>query len=341
MTGSDRRELDIRLLRILQLLLTERSVSRVAERLGQTQPAVSATLRQLREIFGDPLLVRSGNSLVPTVRAIEMAAAVDATLASFDQVAHWRDEIRPEIAHRRVNIVVSNGLTMFFIPRLVELLRKQAPGIELEISAVPSDGSLPRRLENGEVDLVVGNWPEPEENLRVAPLFEADIVCMVRPSHPLAQQSRIDLETYLAQSHISPTSPSISQWSPISGRLAQLNLRRRIAVTVPEYFMIPYILARDDLVLTTARPFAEHVGSFMPLAILEAPPELGSMKFSMLWHERTHTSTFEQWLRDIIRRTAKADWTADGPYTLHKSPAISPISGQQMAVPHRAAFTDE
>jgi len=278
---------------------------------------------------------------VPTVRAIEMAAAVDATLASFDQVAHWRDEIRPEIAHRRVNIVVSNGLTMFFIPRLVELLRKQAPGIELEISAVPSDGSLPRRLENGEVDLVVGNWPEPEENLRVAPLFEADIVCMVRPSHPLAQQSRIDLETYLAQSHISPTSPSISQWSPISGRLAQLNLRRRIAVTVPEYFMIPYILARDDLVLTTARPFAEHVASFMPLAILEAPPELGSMKFSMLWHERTHTSTFEQWLRDIIRRTAKADWTADGPYTLHKSPAISPISGQQMAVPHRAAFTDE
>src|SRR5687768_13647845 len=85
MNGSDRRELDIRLLRILQLLLTERSVSRVAERLGQTQPAVSATLRQLREIFGDPLLVRSGNSLVPTVRAIEMAAAVEATLASFDQ----------------------------------------------------------------------------------------------------------------------------------------------------------------------------------------------------------------------------------------------------------------
>ena len=341
MSGLDRRELDIRLLRILQLLLTERSVSRVAERLGQTQPAVSATLRQLREIFGDPLLVRSGNSLVPTVRAIEMAAAVDATLASFDQVANWRDEVHPEIARRRVNIVASNGLTMFFIPRLVEVLRKQAPGIELEISAVPSDGSLARRLESGEVDLVIGNWPEPAENLRTAPLFEADIVCMVRPSHPLAKHPRIDLQTYLAQSHISPTPPSISQWSPISGRLAQLNLRRRIAVTVPEYFMIPYILALDDLVLTTARPFADHFASFMPFAILEAPQELGSMKFSMLWHERTHTSTFEHWLRDIVRKVAKEIWIADGPHTLHKPPSISPISGQQMAAAHSAAFTDD
>jgi DNA-binding transcriptional LysR family regulator len=341
MSGLDRRELDIRLLRILQLLLMERSVSRVAERLGQTQPAVSATLRQLREIFGDPLLVRSGNSLVPTVRAIEMAAAVDATLASFDQVATWRDEIRPEIARRRVNIVASNGLTMFFVPRLVEVLHKQAPGIELEISAVPSDGSLARRLESGEADLVVCNWPAPAEDLRTAPLFETDIVCMTRLSHPLAKQTRIDLPAYLAQSHISPTPPSIPQWSPIDGRLAQLNLRRRIAVTVPEYFMIPYILALDDLVLTTARPFADHFASFMPFAILEAPRELGSMKFSMLWHERTHTSTFEHWLRDIVRKVAKEIWTADGPHTLHKPPPISPISGQQMAAPHSAAFTDD
>jgi DNA-binding transcriptional LysR family regulator len=105
MSGTDRRELDIRLLRILQLLLKERSVSRVAERLGQTQPAVSATLRHLREIFGDPLLVRSGNSLVPTVRAIEMAATIDTTLASFELIATSRDEFKPEIARRRVSMV--------------------------------------------------------------------------------------------------------------------------------------------------------------------------------------------------------------------------------------------
>jgi DNA-binding transcriptional LysR family regulator len=292
-------------LRILQLLLKEQSVSRVAERLGQTQPAVSGSLRQLRAIFGDPLLVRSGNRLVPTVRALELAPVIAATLASFDLIANSRDEFRPEIARRRVNLVASNGLSMLLVPRLVELLRDQAPRVELEISAVPRDGSLERQLEAGEIDLVIGNWPAPARTLRTMPLFESDIVCMTRPAHPLARQTRIDMQTYLEQAHVSPTPASIPQWSPIDGHLARLNLRRRIVVSVPEYFLIPYILARDDLVLTTARPFAEHMAAFMPFAILKAPPELGSMKFYMLWHERTHTSAFERWLRDLVRRVAK------------------------------------
>jgi DNA-binding transcriptional LysR family regulator len=335
MSSSEPRGLDIRLLRILQLLLKERSVSRVAERLGQTQPAVSATLRQLREIFGDPILVRSGNSLTPTARAIEMAATVDTALANFDKLVTSRDEIQPEIACRLVRIVTSNGLAMLLVPRLVELLRKKAPGLDLEISTLPADGSLERGLESGEINLVIGIWPAPANDLRLAPLFEADIVCMVRPSHPLATQARIDLRTYLAQSHISPTSPSISQLSPIDGRLAQLKLNRRISVTVPEYFMIPYVLASDDLVLTTARPFAEHVTSFMPFATIEAPPELGSMKFSMLWHERAHASAFERWLRDMVRRVAKEIRTVDAPKPFHKPSAIPPISTEQMAAPSR------
>ncbi len=341
MSGLEPRGLDIRLLRILQLLLKDRSVSRVAERLGQTQPAVSATLRQLREIFGDPILVRSGNSLIPTARAIEMGPIIDSTLDSFDQIATSRNEIRPEDAVRLVNIVASNGLAMLFVPRLVELLRREAPRLEIEISGVPSDGSLERRMESGEINLVIGNWPAPAKDLRLAPLFEADIVCMTRASHPLATQKRIDLTTYLAQSHISPTPPSIPQLSPIDGRLAQLNLHRRVAVSVPEYFMIPYVLARDDLVLTTARPFAEHVASFMPFAILEAPPELGSMKFSMLWHERAHTSAFERWLRDMVRKVAKEIRAIEPPGRLHKPPAIPPISRKRMAARQGAAFTDD
>lgn len=342
MSGSDRRELDIRLLRILQLLLKERSVSRVAEKLGQTQPAVSATLRQLREIFGDPLLVRSGNSLVPTVRAIEMIATIDTTLASFDQIATSRDEFRPEIARRRVNMMASKGLAMLCIPRLVELLDQEAPGVELEISTIPRDGSLERQLERGELDLVIGNWPAPAPDLRMAPLFEADIICMMRPSHPLANRPGVDLTTYLDQSHISPTPASIEQWSPIDGRLAQLNLHRRIVVSVPEYFMIPYVLTKADLILTTARPFAEHVAAFMPpFSIIGAPPELGTMKFCMLWHERAHNSAFERWFRNLVRTVAREVEVLHGAKSLHKQPSITPISVRRMASSRPAVFTGE
>jgi len=304
MAGLGRRELDIRLLRVLQLLLQERSVSRVAERLGQSQPAVSATLRQLREIIGDPLLVRSGNGLVPTARAIEISGVVDSTLAGFDQIATWRDEIEPQIARRRVRIVASNGLAVLFVPRLVEVLRVEAPGVELEICSLPSDGSLARHLEAGEIDLVIGNWPAPSEDLRIAPLFDTDIVCMTRPSHPLAKLSSISLDDYMTQSHVSPSPAHFVLWSPIDGRLAQLHRQRRVSVAVPEYSLIPYVLARSDLMFTTARPFAEHLASFMPFSIFGAPPELGRMKFYMLWHERAHHSGFERWLRDIIRKVA-------------------------------------
>ncbi|MBN9084083.1 MAG: LysR family transcriptional regulator [Rhizobiales bacterium] len=339
MSVLGRRELDIRLLRVLQLLLQERSVSRVAERLGQSQPAVSATLRQLREIIGDQLLVRSGNSLVPTARAVEISETVDATLAGFDQIATWRDEIQPEIARRHVRIVASNGLAVLFVPRLVELLRKEAPGVELEFCGVPIDGSLPKRLESGEVDLIIGNWPSPAEDLRIAPLMETDIVCMARPSHPLAKHTALDLECYMEQAHVSPTPTAVMHWSPIDGRLAQMHRQRNVAISVPEYSMIPYVLSRADLLFTTARPFAEHLASFMPFSILGAPPELGRMKFYMLWHERAHNSAFERWLRDIVRKVAAEIRSIDTPPALHKSPVMAPIMAQQMAAQRSKAFT--
>jgi DNA-binding transcriptional LysR family regulator len=297
-------ELDVRLLRVLQLLLQERSVSRVADQLGQSQPAVSATLRQLRNIIGDELLVRSGKGLVLTSLAADLLGTVNATVSGFDEIAHWRDETRPENARRRVRLVAPAGLALAFVPRLTEILKSSAPGIELDIYSVPDDGSLLHRMESGEIDLVIGNWPSPPDNLRISPLFETDIICVVRPSHPLAKARSIDLATYMTQSHISPTPSSVMQWSPIDGRLSQLNLQRSVTVSVPEYSMIPYVLSRVDLVFTTARPFAEYLASFFPLSIVDAPAEFGKMKFYMLWHERAHNSGFERWLREIVRGVA-------------------------------------
>ncbi len=336
-----RRDLDLRLLRTLHLLLAEQSVSRVATLLGQTQPAVSATLKRLRELFSDPLLVRgAGGRLAPTDRALELRESVARILTDVDALLEASAGFDPRISRRHARVVASTCLGVLMLPRVVEMVRQQAPGIDLDLCARPSDDEalLRRRLEQGEIDVVIGNWPSPAETLRHAPLFETDIVCMMRPGHPMARAKAISLDEYLALDHLSPTPHSGALFSPIDGRLAQLGVSRRIAVSVPEYALAPYVLSRDDLVFTTGRPFAEHLASMTPLSVIPAPPEFGPMSFYMLWHERAHHSPFERWLRGVIRAAAAevALLAAGGD---HKPGLIGGISARRIPKPARRAST--
>lgn len=309
-----RSDLDIRLLRTLHLLLSESSVSRVAGLLGQSQPAVSAALKRLRITLGDPLLVRgAGGRLVPSERGVQLIDVVGRILADFDRLFDGQGDFDPRTVRRHAHIVASNCLGALLLPRIVELVRAQAPLVDLDLCPRPGDdeATLRRRLETGEIDVVIGNWPSPSDVLRLAPLLDTEIVCMIRPSHRLARARGLPLDHYLTLDHISPTAPSSRLFSPIDGRLAELGLSRRIAVAVPEYALVPAVLARDDLVFTTGRPFADHLASMAPFAVIPAPVELGRMPFYMLWHDRAHHSPFERWLRGIIR-TAASELAAIG-----------------------------
>jgi DNA-binding transcriptional LysR family regulator len=297
--------LDLRLLRVLHMLLTSCSVSRTAELLALSQPAVSASLKRLRDIFSDPLLVRSGAHMVMTERGAALLPGITRILDEISLVVEPGEVFDPATSRRRLRIVAANCFAPFFLPRLSELIRKAAPGIVIDYCSMQPESELMHGLEGGEIDLVIGNWPALPERLRFAPLLTAEIVCMVRIGHPLAQARALDLKTYLTLDHISPTPWSVAAWSPIDGRLRELHLQRRIAVSVPEYTIAPSMLARTDLVFTTGRPFAEHLASSMPLILLAAPPELGRMRFHMLWHERSHNSRQGEWLRDIARSVAR------------------------------------
>lgn len=297
--------LDLKLLKVLHLLLTLKSVSRTADVLGQSQPAVSASLRRLRGIVGDPLLVRSGPHMVATERGIELVPVVRKIIEAIDSIAEPAERFDSRTSRRHLKVVAANCFSPFFLPLLSQMIHHQAPGTTLEYCAMRSDAELMEGLESGEIDVVIGNWPMPPENLRTAPLLTADIVCMVRPSHPLAGRAALDMETYLSLDHLSPSPLSHASFSPIDGRLRALHLKRRIAVSVPEYTVAPSILSRTDLVFTTGRPFAEHLASSMDFRLIKAPPELGRMTFYMLWHERCHASPCGLWLRQLVREVAR------------------------------------
>lgn len=304
MEDQFRSQLDMKLLKILHMLLTSKSVSRTAEALGQSQPAVSASLRRLRDIFGDPLLVRSGPHMVATERSAELLPVVQGILDAIGSLTDIPEYFDPETSRRHLRIVAASCFNLFFLPLLSQLIFERAPCTTIEYCAMQSSAELMQRLADGEIDVVFGNWPTPPETLRYAPLMTTDIVCMVRPSHPVANRTDLDIDTYLTLSHLSPTPVSDAAYSPIDGRLRELHLKRLIKATVPEYAIAPSILSRTDLVFTTGRPFAEHLASSMNLKLIKAPPELGRMSFYLLWHERSQNAACSRWLRQLIREVA-------------------------------------
>ena len=291
-------------MRTLQILLDECSVSRTAVILGQSQPAVSLALKRLREIIGDPLLVRSGSRLVPTERGIELGARIERVLAEIDGMVTGAEQFDPALDTRSIRIHGVNCLGMFFLPRIVELLRREAPRMQVDFCGTPDEREIFNDMEAGAIDLVIGNWLMPRDNLRVAPLLDTDMVLVMRRDHPMAERTMLSLEEYLALDHLSPTPYISAAISPVDGRLAQLDKKRRIALTVPEFTLVPPVLARTDLVFTSSRPFAEQMAASMPFALVEAPAEFETMKFFMLWHERVHQSPCNRWLRGLVRRVA-------------------------------------
>ncbi len=301
--------IDVRLLRTTLLILRERSVSRVALHLGHSQPAVSASLKRARVAFGDPLLVRSGQSMVLTDRGREVEQAIDAVLHQLQGMITAHEAFDPQTSQRHIRIGAVNCFGTFLIPAIGSLLRREAPGATLEFLAPRDFGELASDMAGGAVDLVIGNWPSPQESLRSSTLLTGAIACLLHRDHPLAQQAGVDLETYLAHDHLSPSPHADALYSPIDGRLAQLGLSRRIAMSVTEYGLVPPLLRDTGLVFTSAQAYVRHLAAApdnADLRAIAAPPEFGVMSLYLLWHEQAHTSPFNQWLRRKVREVARS-----------------------------------
>lgn len=296
--------IDLRHLRVLRALLAENSVSRAAKALGQSQPAVSVALRQLRDAFGDPLLVRSGAGMVRTERAETIAEAVGRVLDEIDELVAPPGAFDPATSDRHIRIVAYLGLGSLLIPAVVKAIRTEAPHVRLEIVQPGAPETTKLQLQDGEVDLVIASRQGPFQNLRFAPLLECDFACILSSTHPLAGQKRLTIEEYLSLDHLSPSPSAVILGAPIDGRLLDLGHKRNVAITVPEFALARYIVPGSTLIFTTARPYAEELASNLPVKVLDAPPELGRMSAFLFWHEKSHHSAFGKWLRGTVRSVA-------------------------------------
>jgi len=290
---------DTYLLRVLCSLVNDRSVSRTAIKLNQSQPAVSAALKRLRDIVRDPLLVRDKGTMVPTSRALELAKSARVALQEIDRLAAGPDRFDAATSEQAFQIGSPDFLSIFFLSRVVENLRRQAPRSRLMVHPLGLAFDYEKALAQGDLDVVIGNWPQPPEHLHLSVILEDDIVCLLARDHPYARKG-MTAEQYLNAAHLVPVPYSVAHRGVVETHLASMRVKRNATVMLPFFNMGPYLLPRTDLIFTTSRHFAQYYANFLPLAIVPSPIDFPRMRFYQLWHERTHQSEAHKWLRSLL-----------------------------------------
>jgi DNA-binding transcriptional LysR family regulator len=308
---ADFDKIELYLIRVLHTLITERSVSRAALRLQSSQPAVSAQLKRLRELTGDPLLVRAGNGMTPTATALQLAGPATQLLQEAERLFGTRSRQRgfdPLTSSATFRIAASDYLDPLFLPELVGQLKKVAPQVRLELLPLSNEFDYRRSLAAGEVDLVVGNWLEPPGELHLGRLMSDEIVCLVAEDHPavrLATGRGWTVEKYLACEHVAPTPTFRGARGVIDEHLAGLALSRDIAVRSAHFSLIPLMVAQSLLVLTTGRLFCSRYVDSLPVRIVRCPVAFPALTYYQLWHDLTHASPAMRWLREQVRDVAR------------------------------------
>jgi DNA-binding transcriptional LysR family regulator len=308
-------KIELHLIRVLHTLISERSVSRAAMRLHSTQPAVSAQLKRLRALTGDPLLVRAGGDMLPTAAALELLEPASRILKDADRLfsQHSRqrgfDALSSSTTFR---VAASDYLDPLFLPELVAHIKKAAPLVRLELLPLSGEFDYRRSLAAGQVDLVIGNWLKPPDELHLGPLMSDEIVCLVAEDNPVVRTASTrawTAERYLACEHVAPMPLHAGAQGAAPGvideHLVSLGLARNITVRSAHFSLIPLMVAQSLLVLTTGRLFCSRYVDTLPVRIVRCPAPFPTLQYYQLWHDLTHASPSGRWLREQVQGVAR------------------------------------
>jgi DNA-binding transcriptional LysR family regulator len=293
------RAIDLNLVLALDALLAERHVTRAAERLGITQSAASHALARLRDLLDDPLLVRGPRgTMLPTPRATELAPAVHRVLDDLAVVLRGQAVFDPATAKHTFRIGGGDYIELVLLPRLVARLAQRAPGIDVWVHSFGEWGD--EELAAGKVDLVIA---PPRRATRPAGsyekvLFEETFTCVMREGHPLAG-ARMTLPRYASANHVM-VAPRGTPGSIVDDALARAGRSRRIAVAVPHFLVVPFIVATTDLIATLPTRVAAMLAGQVGLVCTPPPIDIAPFQMAMAWHERMQTDVRHRWLREQV-----------------------------------------
>ncbi|MFD7078738.1 LysR family transcriptional regulator [Streptomyces sp. NPDC059918] len=288
--------MDLNLLRALDALLQENSVTRAAERLGTSPAAVSRTLARLRRAVGDPLLVRAGQQLVPTPRALELREEVSALLRGCDDVLRPGAGFDAVHLRRSFTVQTTDLLLTGLAGPLTERIHAEAPHVDVVFLPEAMEGGP--ALRQGVIDVELGVLGQLDPEIRTRPLTRARLVGIARTGHPLFK-GRIDARRFAAADHIG-ISRTGKCHGPIDTALAELGLRRRTAVVVPSHTSAMMLARETDLVALTLADWLPGTTAALGLRTFPIPLDLEPLGLGMAWHPRNSADPGHRWFRDHV-----------------------------------------
>ncbi len=282
---------DLNLLVALDALLAEAHVGRAARRIGRSQPAVSHSLRRLRELLSDPLLVRIGSRMELTPRAVSLRETLPDALERV-RTLFAAESFVPATSSRRFQIVIHDHLADLVVPAVVRRMSADAPRTRLEVLPWESPFSMTsERLRS--IDLCTSCSIEDLPGFERTPLFTDTEAVVVRRDHPLV--SRLGTRRTFAEArHIAVTRDPLDAW------LLEEGIERRIGLTVPSYLQALHAAAASDLVAFVPRRLAEALAAPLSLAIVRPPIDPGIYQEFLFYPRRREGDAASRWLRDLV-----------------------------------------
>ncbi len=292
---------DLNLLPIFVALMEERSVTRAAQRLGITQPALSNALARLRTTMRDPLFIRERYGVRPTQMAEELAPVIAAALARLDDAILGQQDFDPGQAVRLFTIAPNSYVEFVLAPAIVTRLRERAPGIKLRLMPFGTD-LTETGVMSGDTAMVLGRIVDPPDNLVVQHLMDEGLSCVVRADHPEIGEA-ISREQYERLRHVNVLPPGRLR-AGLFQALDQRGLRREVAVSVTHFLAVPEMVAATDYCATLPNLICRHLTRDPRLKVLSAPVDLGTFPVQMGWHVRYRQDPANRWLRALIAEVA-------------------------------------
>jgi DNA-binding transcriptional LysR family regulator len=312
-TQPNFRTLDLNLLRVFDEVMAERSLTKAAHNLALTQPAVSNAMRRLRETLGDDLVRRSGQGLEPTPRANVLWPSVREALRQL-QASLSPSSFKPATSTATFVLAMADATASELIPGLLNVVERDAPGVSLRV--VPLSTRDPRRLLDAEsADLAVGHFPAVLADLTANAqsggavsfahqrLYDGEYVCVMRKNHPLAKK-QLTLDRFCDARHML-VSFSGRPFGFVDEALASLQRKRRIVITVNQFFTAGRVVSQSDLLTVLPRHFVRVADVNQSLIVKDLPFDMPVVHVDALWHKRLQQSSAHQWLRAAIAASAK------------------------------------
>lgn len=285
-------DIDLNLFVVFDAIYTEGNLTRAGEIIGITQPAVSNSLSRLRNLFDDPLFVRTAEGMVPTPVSQNIIGSVRQALGLIRSSVQESDAFEPLASDKRFRVSMTDLSQSIVLPYLFGKITHDAPNVSIDCYQVRRR-DMNIELASGNLDLAIDIPLTPDQQIRQAPLFSHPQVCLVRADHSRVKD-HLDLDTYLSLNHIHISSRR-GGLGQVDLALGKMGKRRKISLRTQHYLATPELVMRSDLALTVPRVFADFVVSRLPVKYLQLPFEVPNLETYLYWHESTDQDQSNRW----------------------------------------------